>query len=299
MRKISSSGDAHEYAVRRLELILNPSEDKKNDPYYYQGLKDCFRSDRYKYQFRAATMHCHYESGHVETTTLAKLGFIEVKFPSNLMINGEGCINLYHPKDVAFKEYIRGEDTGEFKSLIKDPANKPCVVTLNNVFRENNGREGTYKKMVWHERNYKTDHYLRDPYNSTDRMEVEMYFNNAPLFGPGWYNPSHDLWYNSGLDEFVTLHPNVFIHVKYAYIFDYKKAEKIESYNYFNNSPGFQLFITPFTESDWKVLNHHIVKLGERQCIEKMREAGLEAPSPPVSDAEGERYSSGDDSDLN
>ena len=98
-------------------------------------------------------------------------------------------------------------------------------------------------------------------------MEVEMYFNIAPWF--------------SGRDiaDFVLEHPNAFLHVKYAYFEDNKDLKRCEAFNFFNDNPGFPLFITPFTDGDWRVLHRHIAQLAEQQmeeCIlKKMKDVEI------------------------
>jgi len=247
-------GEAHEYAIRRLELILNPTDDEDKDPYTRQPFKGCFRSNKFTYYFNTKAIHYHYKVGRVVTVNYPVERRVEVKYPVNLMLNGEGSLICCHPVDVA----VLHEGKEEFETAFDSSSKKPNMVVFENI--DTYSTIG-YQRWFWDDRSLKK---LPEDYNSDDRMEVEMYFNNAPAFR------------GRDLTDFLSDHPNVFIHAKYGYFKDNRvRVSRTKMFDSVNENPGFPLFITPFTDGDWKVLQRHILQLAEQQMAQKMKDVGI------------------------
>ena len=84
------------------------------------------------------------------------------------------------------------------------------------------------------------------------KFEMEIYINASPC---------EDCF--NLLQKFVTKNNQVFIHVKYASFYYKNENQKSDqtSFDRVNSDGGSRLKITPFTDSDWRILNRGIVSL--------------------------------------
>ena len=85
------------------------------------------------------------------------------------------------------------------------------------------------------------------PYYRQGKVEIEIHPNASPC---------EDCF--AALSTFTAEYEQVFIHVKYASF--YPRSDQ-QSFDHFNSDGGSRLKVTPFTDSDWRLLLVNILKL--------------------------------------
>ena len=229
------------YVVQRLELLNSPSSEssdssssKSEDPDSGSESSSSFEPSRYYFTCRPQVIHCHYQSGKIKSIPNPEHEImVECDYPQNIVYyEGEDTkypqmsLTCFNPTEVC---KIDG------KKKIIDP--KPDIITFDNI--------------SWVKYSERESESCSRPCNNPFTLSkvgsvAEIYLNHLN---------------QSFVDEFVTREKDkntfpFFVHVKYASLQRNKELES--SIDAFNKNPNFRLKFTPFTDSDWRIVNRQI-----------------------------------------
>ena len=231
------------YVVQRLELLNSPSSESEGSDSRSEISNFPISSKRYYFTCYPQAIHCHYQSGEIKSIPNLKREEVECYYPENIVyykgknsVYPQVLLTCFNPRRVCI-------DGKQIKST-------PDIITFDN-----NDNKDNYNKFIryWRKLNDRPKPY-DDIFKLSNVGDVaEIYLNHLN---------------QSFVDEFVKREKDenkfpLFVHVKYASL---KWSEKLESFiNYANENPGFRLKFTPFTDSDWRIMNRQIAdKLGNK-----------------------------------
>ena len=193
--------------------------------------------DVFKYHFTChpQVIHCHYQSGKIESIPNLNHEIVECCKPENIVYN-EGKDGRYPQVSLTCFNPERVRINNEIDL-------KPDIVTFDNLKKDIFNVYARYlEELIDRPR----------PWDMIFKLSelgdvAEIYLNHLNL---------------SFFDNFKTSFP-LFVHVKYASL---QENEILKlSIDDFNKNPGCRIKFTPFTDSDWRILNRQIAdKLGNK-----------------------------------